>query len=124
MEPERTERIALSSPFSMRRRRTGDAFNAIEASPLFRVNGSNRVGVAYRLLVIGVNVCFGVLSGLKPLLPRGSVAAKLQTVFIFLLLLLMSFICLRCLRTPTVSSAVSPARNSCARASDRRPVGR
>ena len=49
-EPSRTERL-LRQPFALRRERTGDAFQAREGFLLFRVNGSNRIGVVYRLLV-------------------------------------------------------------------------
>ena len=91
-EPERTERL-LARPYRLYYGRAGDAFQAIEGFLFFRVNGSNRVGVGYRLIVIGVNMIFGLLSGLQPMLTPGSGLALMQTFLILTLQLGMSFIC-------------------------------
>lgn len=91
-EPERTERL-LASPFAMRRARTGDAFQGIEGHFFFRVNGSSRIGTCYRLLVIFFNVTFGILSGLQPLLPVGSLLALAQTTTILTMQLGLAFVC-------------------------------
>ena len=91
-EPARTERL-LKRPFALRRARTGDAFQAHEGFILFRVNGSSRVGVIYRLLVVLANATFGVLSGLAPLLAPGSTAAAVQTGVVLGLQLLMAWLC-------------------------------
>ena len=93
-EPARTERI-LANPFALHRKHTGDAFNAIEGFLLFRVHGASRMGVCYRLLVICVNMLFGVLSGLRPLLHPGSQGAMFQAAIICLLQFFMSFVCFR-----------------------------
>ena len=91
-EPARTERL-LKRPFALRRARTGDAFQAHEGFLFFRVNGSSRIGVIYRLLVVFANVTFGALSGLAPLLPPGSLVAGVQTGVVFGLQLLMAGVC-------------------------------
>jgi Tfp pilus assembly major pilin PilA len=93
-EPERTERM-LASPLALQRKRTGDAFHAIEGFLAFRVNGSSRIGACYRLLVVALNIGFGVLSGLNPLLPPGSVAAVVQSFIVLVLQLGMSYVCFR-----------------------------
>lgn len=94
-EPARTERL-LAEPFTCWRRRAGDAFQSREGFFLFRVNASTPIGRSYRLLVLHVNVLFGVLSGLEPmLLPRGSTAGLIQAGSICALQFLMSFICLK-----------------------------
>ena len=91
-EPARTERL-LATPFTCQRSRTGDAFQAIEGHFFFRVNGATRVGTLYRLIVILVNMTFGLLSGLQPLLPQGSLFALTQTSLILSLQLGMSALC-------------------------------
>jgi len=54
------------------------------------------VGLCYRLIVILVNMLFGILSGIQPLLmPVGSLPAYAQTACILVLQLVMSFICFR-----------------------------
>ena len=79
----------------MHRSRTGDAFQALEGFLLFRVNGTSRVGVSYRLLVVVVNMLFGILSGLRPLLTPGSGAALAQTMLVLLLQLSMAYVCFK-----------------------------
>ena len=91
-EPARTERL-LRRPFALRRARTGDAFQAHEGFLFFRVNGSSRIGVIYRLLVVLANVTFGALSGLAPLLAPGSIVAGVQTGVVCGLQLLMAGLC-------------------------------
>ena len=95
-EPERTERL-LAAPFALRRSRTGDTWQTFEGFLMFRVNGDNQLSSYYRLLVIGVNITFGVLSGLQSLLPASSVAALVQTALILVLQLGMSIVCFVCL---------------------------
>ncbi len=92
-EPARTERL-LRDPFALRRPLAGDALHQREGFLLFRVNGSSRVGVAYRLLVIVVMMGIGVLSGLQPLMgdPLG-VPALLQTLLVLGLQLVMATLC-------------------------------
>ena len=92
MEPARTERL-LATPFAWMRPRTGDAFQAIEGHFFFRVNGASRVGMLYRLIVILVNMTFGLLSGLQPLLPLNSISALAQTSLVLSLQLSMSALC-------------------------------
>ena len=60
-EPGRTERL-LAAPFAFRHKRAGDVFQAMEGFLLFRVNASSRVGMGYRLVVIGCNMLFGALA--------------------------------------------------------------
>lgn len=91
-EPDRTERL-LRKPFAFRHTRAGDAWQAIEGFLLFRVNGTSRVGTSYRLIVIGVNATFGLLSGLQPLLPPRRPVALVQTSLILALQLAMSLLC-------------------------------
>lgn len=91
-EPERTERI-LAQPFAVRRLRHGDALQSREGYLLFRINGSNRIGVAYRVIVLAVNVTFGVLSGIQPLLSPGTAAATAQAALILVMQFGMSFLC-------------------------------
>jgi hypothetical protein len=95
-EPGRTERL-LANPFALSRPRAGDSFQSLEGFLLFRVNGSNHVGACYRLLVIVVNMVFGILSGLHPLLPSGSPQAHAQGAVVIALQLGMSFLCFQCL---------------------------
>jgi len=64
---------------------------------MFRVNGANRMGVSYRLLAIVVNMMFGVLSGLQPLLPPGSAPALFQSFLVLSLQFGMSYVCFKCL---------------------------
>ena len=92
-EPQRTERL-LAAPFAWRRSVVSDAFQAREGYLLFRVNGGSCVGRNYRMLVVVVNMAFGVLSGMQPLLmPSGSVPAYVQTALIVALQLGMSGLC-------------------------------
>ena len=60
---------------------------------LFRVNGSTRVGLLYRLLVVVANMIFGLLAGLAPLLPPGSTGALVQTASVLGLQLFMATLC-------------------------------
>ena len=57
------------------------------------VHGATRLGTCYRIIVIGINMIFGCLSGLQPLLPPGSSAAIAQTLAIVLLQFGMGFLC-------------------------------
>ena len=92
-EPERTERL-LRQPFALCRSRVGDAFQSREGFLLFRLNGGSRVGTCYRIIVIGVNMLFGALAGLQPvLLPEGSIPAYAQTAIISTLQLTMGGVC-------------------------------
>ena len=91
-EPERTERL-LAAPFAIRRQRVGDAWQALEGFLLFRVNGTTRLALGYRVLVLAVNMGFGALSGLKPLLPEGSALATAQVAVVLSLQLTMSCVC-------------------------------
>ena len=91
-EPERTERL-LASPFSFNRQRIGDKFQSIEGFLLFRVHGKSRVGAGYRFIVIFVNIIFGIVSGVQPLIPVGSSYALTQTFLILGLQFGMSSIC-------------------------------
>jgi hypothetical protein len=68
---------------------------AREGFLLFRVNGSNRVGLSYRVLVLVINVFFGILSGVSPLLSPGSVWALGQTSLVLALQMLMALLCCR-----------------------------
>ena len=92
VEPARTERI-LADPFGVHRNRAGDRWQALEGFLLFRVNGSSRLAMSYRLIVLIVNMIFGVLSGLHPLLPPGNPAAIAQASSVLALQLVMSAIC-------------------------------
>ena len=95
-EPERTERL-LAAPFALRKSRAGDTWQTFEGFFVFRVNGGNSFSCYYRLVVIGVNMLFGIISGLQPLLPVGSFVALLQSFFILALQLGMSLLCFCCL---------------------------
>ena len=92
LEPERTERL-LAAPFALRRTRAADAFQSREGFFMFRVNGSSCVGRWYRLIVVSLNMSFGVLSGLQPLLNPDSAEATAQTMCVMALQLSMSLIC-------------------------------
>jgi len=91
-EPARTERF-LAMPFSFRKALPGDAFQSREGFLLFRVNGSTKIGRSYRIIVLLINVSFGVISGLQPIITVGSSAVLLQMGFVLSLQLFMSFIC-------------------------------
>ena len=93
-EPARTERL-LASPLAFHRKRAGDRFQSIEGYLLFRVNGTNSIGASYRLLVVVVNMMFGTLSGLAPLLGPGTMLALVQASCICTLQLAMSFVCFK-----------------------------
>ena len=81
------------------------ALAAREGFLLFRVNGSSRVGVSYRVLVLLINVLFGVLSGLSPLLKKGTVWAFGQTGCVFTLQIAMGLLC--CCWLPDADRVVS-----------------
>ena len=93
-EPERSERL-LANPFRFHHARAGDRWQSIEGYLLFRVNGSSRIATCYRLIVIGVNMIFGILSGIQPLLPPQSMVAIAQTSMFLSLQLGMSYVCFR-----------------------------
>ena len=78
-----------SSPFH-----TGDALHQREGFLLFRVNGENRLGVAYRLLVILVMMTIGLLAGLSPLFGApGTPLAVGQALAVMAIQLSMSLVC-------------------------------
>jgi hypothetical protein len=91
-EPERTERI-LANPFAFCRSKPLDAFQSREGFFMFRVNGGTFIGRWYRLLIILLNMVFGVLSGLQPLLTPGTALAVAQTSTILTLQLGVAFLC-------------------------------
>ena len=91
-EPERTERL-LAAPFAIRRERMADSWQGLEGFLLFRVHGASRVSTCYRLIVVGVNMIFGVISGLSPLVTPGSFGALVQSSCILGLQMGMSFLC-------------------------------
>lgn len=91
-EPGRTERL-LAAPFAFRHKRAGDVFQAMEGFLLFRVNASSRVGMGYRLVVIGCNMLFGALAGLRPVLHPGSTGSSMQAVVICALQFSLSLLC-------------------------------
>lgn len=91
-EPERTERL-LASPYNFIPTRRGDRFQSIEGYLFFRVHGRTRVGYSYRLIVIGVNMIFGVLSGVQPLIPPVTMPALIQTFTVLTLQLVMGTVC-------------------------------
>ena len=112
-EPERTERL-LASPFALCRPRAGDALHGLEGFLMFRVNGSSRVGVSYRVLIVLVNMTFGLLAGLQPLLPEGSAGGLAQTSLILILQLGMCFICFKCFPdADMIVSTLSGAQYGC-----------
>ena len=88
-EPARTERI-LSQPFKLWRSHSADAWQSREGYFFFRVNASTRFGLWYRVLVVAMNMAFGVISGLQPLLAPGSTAAFTQTTAVCALQLTMA----------------------------------
>ena len=60
---------------------------------MFRVNGSTRIGLLYRLIVYFVMVIMGLLAGLQPLFePRDSVLATMQAAGMGSLQLCMSLV--------------------------------
>ena len=83
-EPGRTERL-LAAPFALSRAKPLDYFQSREGFFMFRVNGASMFGRWYRIIVITLNMTFGLLSGLQPLLPEGSVLAMMQTGLVLLL---------------------------------------
>lgn len=93
-EPARTERI-LASAFALRRTKPVDAFHSREGFFMFRVNGGYGVGRWFRLVALTVNMLFGVLSGLQPLLGPGSWPAIAQTSLVLSLQLAMACLCFR-----------------------------
>ena len=60
---------------------------------MFRVNGSRRASKYFRLLLVLVNVIFGTLSGLKPLLAPGSTLARLQVGVVLGMQFAMALLC-------------------------------
>ena len=91
-EPARTERL-LAKPFQLVPARLGDRFQSVEGYLYFRVNGRTRIGTCYRLIVVGVNMMFGILSGLQPLIPPVTLPALIQTFCIVFLQFIMAFVC-------------------------------
>ena len=92
LEPARTERL-IARPFRIWHHRLGDTAQACEGFLMFRINGSSKAGVYYRLLVIVVNFLFGVVTGLKPLITQGSLAAYSQACTVLVLQLAMLMVC-------------------------------
>ena len=88
-EPGRTERL-LAAPFALSRAKPIDDFQSREGFFMFRVNGGAMFGRWYRIIVIALNMTFGLLSGLQPSLPEGSVLAMLQTGLVLVLQLSMA----------------------------------
>ena len=72
-----------------------DAFQSREGFFMFRVNGHTAFGRWYRILVILLNMTFGFLSGLQPLLTPGSKGALAQTAMVLSLQLGMALACFR-----------------------------
>ena len=91
-EPARTERL-LKAPFALTRDVPADMFQQRAGSLFFRVNGGHCLGVGYRLIVVGVNMCVGALGGCKQLFVAGSAGAMAQVVIVFSLQLTLAFIC-------------------------------
>ena len=84
----------LAAPFRMHwRPRPADNFASREGFFMFRVHGATFLGRWYRVLVILLNIVFGSLSGLQPLLPAGTPGATAQTAIIGSLQLIMAAIC-------------------------------
>jgi len=104
-EPGRTERI-LAQPWAFRSGRAGHAFQSREGFFMFRVNGRHSVGRYYRLIAIVLNMVFGVLSGLSPLLTdSGSPGAIAQAALTLSLQFLMAVLC--CAFLPDADRIVS-----------------
>lgn len=91
-EPARTYRL-LAHPFRFRHDRVGDGWQAREGFLMFRTNGKTTIGAYYRLFVLFVNVCFGLLSGLQPALTPGSTPALVQAMVVMGLQLMMAIVC-------------------------------
>ena len=95
-EPARTERL-LASPFALRHARTGDALQAREGFLLFRVNGATRIGFAWRLMGVLVNITLALLAAIAPILEAGSLPAYWQSLAVLALQILMALIGFCCL---------------------------
>ena len=91
-EPARTERL-LASPFALRRACATDAWQAREGFMMFRVHGAGRASRFFRLALLLVNMLFGTLSGLRPLIRPRSSAAYAQSGVVLCLQIGMSFVC-------------------------------
>jgi hypothetical protein len=91
-EPLRTERL-LAAPFALYRRVPGDAFQARLGFLFFRVNGATAVGVAYRIIVLVVNVILAAVTGLTPLLSASPILAMAQAALVMTVQLSMAWLC-------------------------------
>ena len=58
---------------------------AREGFLMFRVHGTSRIGTNYRLIVLLINVTFGILAGMQPLLAEGSAEALVQGTLVLVL---------------------------------------
>lgn len=104
IEPARTERL-LKHPFALYRSRTGDKMQVHDGFLLFRVNGSNCVGLYYRLIVVVANVIFGFLGGIGTVLADHPLSALLQVASVLLLQLALAFLC--CCFVPDADRVIS-----------------
>ena len=98
-EPARTERI-LSKPFfgllffgKWKHSTFVDAFHARAGVAFFRVNGSSRVGVGWRLGLIGATMTIGLLAGLKPAIEAGSAGGVIQALLVWSLQITLGILC-------------------------------
>jgi len=77
-EPERTERL-LAHPYRLFHAHAGDAIDSNKLLWLNRASGSyGAVGVFYEFILLLVQLCIGVLTGLGPSIEPGSQAAYNQ----------------------------------------------
>ena len=98
-EPGRTERI-LGKPFfgllffgKWKHTTFVDAFHARAGVAFFRVNGSSRVGVGWRLGLIGATMTIGLLAGLKPAIEAGSAGGVIQALLVWSLQITLGLLC-------------------------------
>ena len=91
MEPERTERL-LAHPFALWRSVPGDAYHQRVSFTFFRVNGTTRIGLSFRILVLIANIFTGALGGLSPLMTTLEMSVA-QAAIILAVQLGMALVC-------------------------------
>ena len=91
-EPARTERL-LARPFALTHKSVVDQFHARAGTMFFRVNAASKIGVGWRMIVIGATMTIGFLCGLGVAIKPGSVGGILQTALVWILQVTLGVLC-------------------------------
>jgi len=83
----------MKAPFALKHASVVDGFHARAGTAFFRVNGATRVGVGWRLLVVGATMLIGLLAGLKPAIAAGSALGTIQTLLIWVVQIILGAVC-------------------------------